>query len=82
VLALSRQLEEQLHYDIVCAVNHLSFRGPDRQAARANQRRRIMRRADDYLRANMDGHFSLRELAQASGTSHRMLQHFFARSTA
>lgn len=77
ILALSQQLEEQLQYDIARAVIHSSSRHCHREAARVAQRRRIMQHAEDYLRANLLEHFSLGDLARATGTSHRMLQYHF-----
>jgi AraC-like DNA-binding protein len=40
--------------------------------------RAVLRRADEYLRANLANHFDLRALADAAGTTERTLQRTFA----
>jgi len=75
--ALYRLLEEQFHYDLACALHNGRRQDRSREARRVAQRRSVMRRAEEYLRANISGTFSLSELADAAGTSARTLESRF-----
>jgi len=75
--ALARQLEEQLIYELACALNNRRYGERPREARRVAQRRDLMRRAEDYLRANLSEPFSLNDFARAAGINHRMLQRQF-----
>jgi transcriptional regulator GlxA family with amidase domain len=75
--ALARQLEEQLIYDVACALSDLRYADCSRETRRVAQRRAVMQRAEDYLRANLSEPFSLTDFAQATGINHRTLQRHF-----
>jgi AraC-like DNA-binding protein len=77
--ALARQLEEQLIYDVACALSDLRYADCSRETRRVAQRRAVMQRAEDYLRASLSEPFSLTDFAQATGINHRTLQRHFRR---
>jgi AraC-like DNA-binding protein len=74
IQALARQLEEQLIYDLARALNAARYGDCHREARRVAQVQGLMRRAEDYLRANLSEPFNLNDLAAVTGVSHRMLQ--------
>jgi AraC-like DNA-binding protein len=75
--ALARQLEEQLIYELACALNNRRYGESSREARGVAERRDLMRRAEDYLQANLSEPFSLNDFAQTVGIPHRMLQRRF-----
>jgi AraC-like DNA-binding protein len=77
--ALARQLEERLIYELACALNNPHHAECPREVRRVAQRRALIQRAEDYLRANLSEPFSLSDFAKATGTNHRMLQRHFRR---
>ncbi|MCG6862998.1 MAG: helix-turn-helix domain-containing protein [Chromatiaceae bacterium] len=77
VQTLVRQLEERLIYELACAINNRRHADCLREAKCVSRRRSLMRRAEDYLRANLTEPFNLKGFATAVGVSHRMLEHHF-----
>jgi AraC-like DNA-binding protein len=75
--ALARQLEEQLIHELGWALNNRHYRKSPGEARRVAQRRVLMQRAEDYLRANLSEPFSLSDFAEATGANHRTLQRHF-----
>lgn len=75
--ALTEQLEEQLIYELACALNKRQHAGYSREGGRVAQRHDLMRRAEDYLRANLSEPYSLSDLAAVTGMNHRTLQRCF-----
>jgi AraC-like DNA-binding protein len=75
--ALARQLEEQLIFELACAVHRRRYPDCSQPARGVPQRRCLMARAEDYLRANLSEPFSLTDFAAATGTNHRTLQRQF-----
>jgi AraC family ethanolamine operon transcriptional activator len=75
--SMARQLEEQLICELACVVTAHGYTERSREMRRASQRRRVMERAEDYLRANLYEPFSLSDFAAATGTNHRTLQRQF-----
>jgi AraC family ethanolamine operon transcriptional activator len=75
--ALAQQLEEQLICELACALNKRQHAGDAPDVGRIAQRRDLMRRAEDYLRANVSEPYSLSGLAAAAGMNHRTLQRYF-----
>ena len=75
--ALCRTMEEQLHYDLACALHNGRRQDRSWEARRVAQRRSVMVHAEEYLRANISETFSLSELAGAAGISARTLEHRF-----
>ena len=77
----ARASEDRLLFDVVSAL--LAGRpgaSTDRDLLRAEQRRRLMERAEEYLRAHLAQPFALGAFADAVGVSHRMLEYHFRRS--
>jgi AraC-like DNA-binding protein len=70
-------LEDQLHYDIACALNGGTESGGTLK--HVAQRRRLMARAEEYLRDHAGEPFRLSELTTATGVSQRMLEYHFSR---
>lgn len=77
IKALGRAMEEQLQYDLACALHNGRRQDRSWEARRVAQRRSLMVRAEEYLRANISETFSLSELADAVGTSGRTLENRF-----
>lgn len=77
--ALWDSLEDQLHYDIACALNAGSQGGGTGGQKHVEQRRRLLARAEEYLRAHAREPFRLSELTTATGVSQRMLEYHFRR---
>jgi len=76
---LAMQLEQQLIYELACAVNSRQRAEGFPETRRVVQSRRLMQRAEDYLRTNLSEPFSLTDFAAATGTNHRTLQRYFRR---
>ena len=74
---LAMQLEQQLIYELASAVNNPQHAEGFPETRRVVQRRRLMQRAEDYLRTNLSEPFSLTDFASATGINHRTLQRYF-----
>jgi AraC family ethanolamine operon transcriptional activator len=74
---LAKQLEEQLVFELASAVNNRRHPDSSPESRGVHQRRRLMARAEDYLRANLSEPFNLSDFAAATGTNHRTLQRHF-----
>jgi AraC-like DNA-binding protein len=72
-------LEDQLHYDIACALNAGTEGRRAEGLKHVEQRRRLVARAEEYLHAHAFEPFSLSELSRATGVSRRMLEYYFHR---
>jgi len=73
-------LEEQLHFEIARALDTAGSLGGCRELRQADHRRRLMARAEEYLRENLSEPFSLSGFADSVGVSPRMLEHHFRRA--
>ena len=75
--ALVQQLEEQLICELACALDKRAHAGYSRDGGRVVRRPDLMRRAEDYMRANLAEPYSLSNVATAAGMNHRSLQRYF-----
>jgi AraC family transcriptional regulator, ethanolamine operon transcriptional activator len=69
-------IEDRLRYELAGA---LEDAGDTDDQRHVEQRRRLMARSEEYLRANLSEVFSLSDFAAATGASPRMLEHHFRR---
>jgi AraC family ethanolamine operon transcriptional activator len=72
-----RSLEEQFHYDLARSLDEAQHHNRTPAVKHVTQRRVLMQRAEDCLRANISEPFSLQEFAKAVRTSVRMLEYHF-----
>jgi AraC family ethanolamine operon transcriptional activator len=77
---LDRASEDRLHFDIAAAVLASGVDASSRDLLHVEHRRRLMQRAEEYLRANLAQPFDLGAFADAVGVSHRMLEYHFRRT--
>lgn len=76
-----RASEDRLHFDIAAALlPGTAGEARTRDLLHAEQRRRLMHRAEEYLRASLARPFDLGAFADAVGVSHRMLEYHFRRT--
>jgi len=74
-------VETALQLDIASALAGDGSMGAcARDMLHVEQRRRLMARAEDYLRAHLAQPFNLDRFARAVGVSHRMLEYHFRRT--
>ena len=75
------EVEAALQLDIASALAGDGSMGAcARDMLHVEQRRRLMARAEDYLRAHLAQPFNLDRFARAVGVSHRMLEYHFRRT--